>query len=798
MLNVNDDTIRVYTEYGVSKNIKISFPNDSSLTPITNKKLQEESMDMTSSLSADSELSIQGCISREFKITTFDYNEDITGKDILVTLSCKDEHFKGNWSSAKKYSENDVVKFDGNYYMYVDEPDGSRSNLTGKELILRSDIVAKDDTEYRILDRPCSNLKGILLKNDIPKDVTMAVYTWFEHGPSYYIIYPSKAGEYIFPEEYPAGSTYQLAGWFVNIKYTGTDTEAFKQFIDELELYEVTYITEDKLYPSQSDFCERIYGYVDTSNVQDIVIFRGKVNSFTKQAADPRYKELIAYDKFYEWSNRSIKGWINTLNANGRGYIELYDYQGVYKTNTAYKEGQSVVEYQSDASGNQVAYYYRFKRDYIDTDYQSRSLAMVSTNGYPGSKAIKGSEYVERLGTSYYPNSVTLKKLRDDLCSYLGITQESVTLPLDDYELKIGKFDKEYTALQMLQWICNVNMVFGVINPSTGKLNYISIMNKEFDFDSRYKGIYDSGKSYSLGDVVKHTNVYGEQRYYQLMKSLPDKFPEECNKTAVEFFVSGKNTYAIAPKSWGRDCYVNFDFNDDLAREYSVEVRVFAYPVASDSKIITLRQSGRVNLWDLDSSLYRIIVSNASDEFWKTFKATIYTAKSDFNPEWDLDDEMLSPYWNKKNLIYHPGRRINLSYLYENGTAEVEDDDFTYKGINVVDMDGKNYEGETEKGWVKITFNPLFNAFTSEHNFYSQIDGNVASQKYVRLNYKPFKLSVLGLPFLEPGDFVVFDVDKWSSDDDDNPVIETETIESIILEKNLTGINALKDEYQAK
>lgn len=795
MLNVNEDTIRVFTEENIDKQIIISFPNDSNLTPIKGNQIKEESESISRAICSDSKLSIQGCISSEFRTTTFDYNEDITGKDILVTLSCKDEHFRGDWSSAKKYSENDVVKFDGNYYMYVDEPDGSRSNLTGKELILRSDIVAKDDTEYRILDRPCSNLKGILLKNDIPKDVTMAVYTWFEHGPLYYIIYPSKAGEYIFPEEYPAGSTYQLAGWFVNIKYTGTDTESFKQFIDELELYEVTYITEDKLYPSQSDFCERVYGYVDTSNVQDIVIFRGKVNSFTKQS-DPRYKELVAYDKLYEFSKKSVKNWINTLDSNGKGYIELYDYQGDYKLNTTYKAGQSVSAYET-SNGVTTKVYYRFLRDYVFTLFQQRDIASVYQASIAGGD-VKGTDYVEKLGTSYYPNGVTLKKLRDDLCSHLGITQESVTLLLDDYELKIGKFDKEYTALQMLQWICNVNMVFGVINPSTGKLNYISIMNREFDFDSHYKGIYNGSTKYSIGDVVKHTNVYGEQRYYQLMKALPDKFPEECDKTAVAFFVGGKNTYGIAPKSRGRDCYVNFDFNDDLAREYSVEVRVFAYPVASNSKTITLRQSGRVNLWDLDSSLYRIIVSNASDEFWKTFKATIYTAKSDFNPEWDLDDEILSAYWNKKNLIYHPGRRINLTYLYENGTAEVEDDDFTYKGINVVDMDGKNYEGETEKGWVQITFNPLFNVFTSEHNFYSQIDGNVASPKYVRLNYKPFKLSVLGLPFLEPGDFVVFDVDKWSSDDDDNPVIETETIESIILEKNLTGINALKDEYQAK
>ena len=71
---------------------------------------------------------------------------------------------------------------------------------------------------------------------------------------------------------------------------------------------------QNELYPDELEECQRVYGYVDTSNTEDIIIFRGKVESFTRQAADPRYSELIAYDKLYDYQEKSIKDWMNKVD----------------------------------------------------------------------------------------------------------------------------------------------------------------------------------------------------------------------------------------------------------------------------------------------------------------------------------------------------------------------------------------------------------------------------------------------------------------------------------------------------
>ena len=121
MLNVNENTIRAYTEQNVPKKLTITFPNNSNLTPITNANIQEESMSLTGSLCSDSNLMLQGCISTQFNLTTFDYDTDITGQDIIATLSVKDDSYKGEWVKGKNYKSGDIVKFDQEYYMYSDD-----------------------------------------------------------------------------------------------------------------------------------------------------------------------------------------------------------------------------------------------------------------------------------------------------------------------------------------------------------------------------------------------------------------------------------------------------------------------------------------------------------------------------------------------------------------------------------------------------------------------------------------------------------------------------------------------------
>ena len=61
---------------------------------------------------------------------------------------------------------------------------------------------------------------------------------------------------------------------------------------------------------------------------------------------------------------------------------------------------------------------------------------------------------------------MTVKALRDALCTQLGITQESVTLPNDSVSLSKTIKDENINGLTLLRWICQINARFGQINAS--------------------------------------------------------------------------------------------------------------------------------------------------------------------------------------------------------------------------------------------------------------------------------------------------------------------------------------------
>lgn len=73
---------------------------------------------------------------------------------------------------------------------------------------------------------------------------------------------------------------------------------------------------------------------------------------------------------------------------------------------------------------------------------------------------------------------ITLKNFRDSLFTFLGVTQESVTLINDDYQLTGGYTANVLSCMDILQSICEVNGVFGHINKS-GNFEYISLPSAE-------------------------------------------------------------------------------------------------------------------------------------------------------------------------------------------------------------------------------------------------------------------------------------------------------------------------------
>ena len=115
----------------------------------------------------------------------------------------------------------------------------------------------------------------------------------------------------------------------------------------------------------------------------------------------------------------------------------------------------------------------------------------------------------------------------------------------------------------------------------------------------------------------------------------------------------------------------------------------------------------------------------------------------------------------------------------------------------------QNDAGKNKKNNLAITYSPLYSSHKSSYQLLLDVANNVGKgwiepKIPFTIKFAPFKAKSLGLPFLELGDYVTFDVDKWSSDADGNPVITRQNVQSIIFNKTMSGINALSDEYEAK
>lgn len=814
MINVSEKTIKAYTEYGCKKNITITFPDNVNIPTITNKNLQEESMKVLYGICQENTLQVGGCNSTEFEITTFDIQQDITNKNIVVSLSVKDENFKGEWSSDNNYVEGDIVKFDQQYYEYIKTPSTDYTDFCERLVFDSSKWYSPASHVISVSRQESDNLHGVVVYNWL-ENSTLIISAVYEDNHSVFYQYSNARKDFVlgksisFPQQH---NGYSLIGWQATISGNDSAEELLEFAQNTLKIEEIDYVPEYKLYPNQaSDVCQVLYGYLDTSEVEDFIIFRGKVKSFEKQS-DPRYRMLLAYDKMCSLGDISIKEWINTVDSNGRGYIEKYNFRGEWKAGTTdYKAGDTVRIKEEQINNPPAAVYYHYKKDMDVKLFQNLPLDEVSKNIYPPSAGAaittNGSYYVEKL-IGYYPNRTTVKTLRNNLCNYLGIVQENTILPLDNMELIIGEFKENVSARQLLTWICNLNMVFGYIVPKTGHLRYIDINQKKINVasDGNYVGDFSPEmlSQYNVGNVVKATNSYGETRYYENTLNLSDesiKFPSSFIETELTFMRVSNSIIYRPPVLRGNGWYIDFKFDNRLARELNVNVRVAKY--RGDGEYIDLKQCGKVKLLDvLTSGYYTIQVSNVNDEFMETFSATLYSADGEYNTEWYIDEEELVDFWKPKNLLYHPSGRINLSNLYENDNTVVKDLKFKNVGYNVVDTSDNVIYGannDINARYLHIIYSPLYSAWKSARQLYIDVNENVGyAGTHFTIEYTPFALSFLGLPFLEPGDYICFDILEWSSDEEDNPVQTVKTIESIILCRELSGINALMDKDEAR
>lgn len=80
---------------------------------------------------------------------------------------------------------------------------------------------------------------------------------------------------------------------------------------------------------------------------------------------------------------------------------------------------------------------------------------------------------------SWYNNltfPITIKNFRDSLFTYIGLTQETATLPNDSVSIIKQYEPKTLQCLPVLKYLCQINGCFGIIN-RTGKFEYRFISN---------------------------------------------------------------------------------------------------------------------------------------------------------------------------------------------------------------------------------------------------------------------------------------------------------------------------------
>lgn len=187
-----------------------------------------------------------------------------------------------------------------------------------------------------------------------------------------------------------------------------------------------------------------------------------------------------------------------------------------------------------------------------------------------------------------------------------------------------------------------------------------------------------------------------------------------------------------------------------------------------------------------------VCVNNADTGYVNTYFKCI-KASGQLSPTEEGGEE----YWSS-DILYHPSGYINLTHLYEQDGAEYSEELFNNNGIKIVDDNGEVLKGHSDSIYLPIIYNPMYSGFNNLSQEWDDIVENIGNLDGL-LQYTPYSLSVKGLPFLEAGDFICFDViEKQWLDEEGNLQQKITTVYSMILARTLSGIQALMDELEAK
>lgn len=525
MLNVSMATKKAYTRNNVPKNLTISFPG-SNIPDITNSHIVEESMKLNQSICEDSTLRLGGCNASQFEIMVFDIQEELKDKNIVVTMDIKDRNYKGAHQIETDYVADNVVKYNGEYYKYFRDTVGEYTEKTiRRSYDTATNRYGSNDNIYNIgfnwvintdIDQSiCVNYP----ESEMPANTIIKFTIWWDgNGGEYETGYTLRNGSVLtIPKSNTIGGiTSKPKGYWLRAENSsGTDMAEFSRKVEVITYQKelISKCTPDEIV----DYCEKEYGYIDTSNTNDIVIFRGKIDSAEKQQ-DKRYKQIIAYDKMKELSETSVKEWFNTsrfAKSYDEDNVELW---GMYIT---YTRGELVKNFEPvESTGWLQERQFRCKntldKERLTTLSPIDAIDMTVITGchFPG------SYYWEEIPSSEWIHP-TIGELRNELCEHLGIEQEEVTLPMDGALLWCKAFEDEIDARKLLQFICDINGCFGIIDAATGKMKYIVLKTAvpnlnykgNYSYDVEYEGTYSGLDIVKVNDELTEYNTV----YYQCL-----------------------------------------------------------------------------------------------------------------------------------------------------------------------------------------------------------------------------------------------------------------------------------------
>ena len=530
MLNVSDKTKEIYLNENMPKYITISFPNGDH-ADITNSNILEESMKLVQSICEENKPIVGGCNSSQFEITVADIDEDLTNKMIKVTISLKDPHYRGFFGDlSKEYNEGDVVKsVSGEYYECIKQTYEIQSLEFSTQDIpnvgkLKTAIL-NNITEYGVLKVNTGSIDWSNLQMNIiqaKSDGTSPDVTTITNDFNSIIMINSKCTSIT-----------------ISIQDKSSDGSALDILIQKLDVRLLVSSGRDEEHWQQS------YGYIDTSDTDDIVLFDGQIES-CKKKNDRRFRDIVAYDYLHYLDENSNIIISDFFKSGDYGLVDSHN-KGEWVQGKLYKKGDVIhCDYtipQGGSSYLDMSAWYEYLQP-VNKGQSKWNPYELYTGYFDNQYNIKGSEILKKL-TKNKKATTTVKKIRDKLFEYLGevfdFKQQETTLPMDNVTLWIKPFSSNMTLMQLLDYICNLNGVFGFYNPHTAQFEYVAPPDVSTP--------YNIGRNYDMDGAEYSDNVF-ECKSFDIIDSNGNSLQGTADKPSM----SVKYSFLLKDQYTPADC----------------------------------------------------------------------------------------------------------------------------------------------------------------------------------------------------------------------------------------------------